>query len=281
VKERTAVIEDLEGALNQAAKVKPKDKPSTTALAEAKAKIRDGLAKVKAEPLDVEPAPTPEPTPSPAPAPSRFAGLEGGDFSEFDQSNAQNGTLSIIDGLAFEGQRSAHAAYAGGGANGYQRSVWNVQWVDGDEIWAEAAYFLPTGFLSNIQGQVDLMRWDNWVSHPSDTDWGGVSIYGSDHRARLLRFGDGRPNDTLVGPIDLPEGRWFRLTIHQHLSGNTSALSELYVDGALVGSSVAPNTYGRMIERIRFGIVAIAAGTQIKPLELNFDSARIIWRHLL
>jgi hypothetical protein len=120
---------------------------------------------------------------------------------------------------------------------------------------------------------VDLLRWDNWESHPNDTDWGGVSIYGSDHRARLLRFGDNRPNDTLVGPIDLPEGRWFTLEVHQRLSGGEGALSELYVDGALVGQSDKPNTYGRGIERIRYGIVAIAEDEQHKPLNLWFDRA--------
>jgi hypothetical protein len=198
--------------------------------------------------------------------------LEEG-FGEFSQTNVETGTLALSRGRAYDGATSALARYNGGGENGYSRGIWNVNWQDGEDVWFGAAYYLPRGFHSSIQGQVDLLRWDNWLSHPSETDWGGVSIYGSDHRARLLRFGDGRDNDTLVGPLDLPEGRWFTLEVHQHLSSGSGALSELYVDGGLVGRSAKPNTYGRGIERIRYGIVAIAEDSQRKPLDLWFDRA--------
>ena len=198
--------------------------------------------------------------------------LESG-FGEFSQTNVETGVLTLSRGRAYDGATSALARYNGGGENGYSRGIWNVNWQDGEDVWFGAAYYLPAGFHSNIQGQVDLMRWDNWLSHPSDTDWGGVSIYGSDHRARLLRFGDSHDNDTLVGPLELPEGRWFTLEVHQHLSSGSGALSELYVDGELAGRSTRPNTYGRGIERIRYGIVAIAEDAQRKPLDLWFDRA--------
>jgi hypothetical protein len=202
------------------------------------------------------------------------AGLEANGFSEFSQTNALTGTLSTTTVNPFRGSVSARATYDGGGANGYSRGIWDVHWQDGEDVWFGAAYYLPIGFHASIQGQVDLMRWDNYSINPSNTDWGGVSIYGSDHRARLLRFGAGRPNDTLVGPLDLPEGRWFTLEVHQRRSQSSgSALSELYVDGKRVGSSTAANTYGRAATRVRYGIVAIAASAQKKPLELNFDSA--------
>jgi len=198
--------------------------------------------------------------------------LEGG-FADFSQTNVETGTLAISTDRAYDGATSAFAAYDGGGENGYSRGIWNVNWEDGEDVWFGAAYFLPPGFISKIQGQVDLLRWDNWLSHPDDTDWGGVSIYGSDHHARLLRFGAGRDNDTLVGPFDLPEGRWFRLEVHEHLSAGAGAYSELYLDGDLVGRSSKPNTYGRPIQRIRYGIVAIAEDAQRKPLDLWFDQA--------
>jgi hypothetical protein len=204
------------------------------------------------------------------------ATLEGGSFSEFSQTNALQGTLSLSESRVFNGTASARASYEGNGENGYARGIWNVNWQDGEEVWFGAAYYLPVGFLANVQGQVDLMRWDNWSLYPSEADWGGVSIYGSDHRARLLRFGAGRPNDTLAGPTTLPEGRWFTLEVHQIRSSQSgSALSELYLDGNLVGRSTAANTYGRPATRVRFGIVAIAAGTQTKPLELNFDDVAV------
>jgi hypothetical protein len=201
-----------------------------------------------------------------------YATLEGG-FGAFSQTNVETGTLALSRSRAYEGATSAFASYSGGGENGYSRGIWNVNWRDGEDVWFGAAYYLPAGFHSNIQGQVDLVRWDNWVSHPDDTDWGGVSIYGSDHRARLLRFGMGRPNDTLVGPFDLPEGRWFTLEVHEHLSDGAGALSEVFVDGKSIGRSTRPNTYGRAIQRIRYGIVAIAEDAQRKPLDLWFDRA--------
>jgi hypothetical protein len=229
-----------------------------------------------------EPEPTPEPEPEPTPEelphmPKLIALLEGNSFSEFSQTNTLRGTLSLAGTPSVDGGFSAHATYEGGGGNGYARGIWNVDWQDGDDVWFGAAYYLPVGFLASVQGQVDLVRWDNWPAHPFFTDWGGVSIYGSDHRARLLRFGAGRPNNTLVGPITLPEGRWFTLEVHERLSAGAGALSELYVDGKLVGGSTAPNTYGRRIERIRYGIVAIAQGAQTKPLELSFDDANASW----
>jgi len=202
------------------------------------------------------------------------ATLDGGSFSSFSQTNALHGTLSVDSARTYNGGYAARAAYDGSGENGYVRGIWNVEWKDGDDVWFGAAYYLPSGFTSNIMGQVDLVRWDNWSTNPNDTDWGGVSIYGSDHRARLLRFGAGRPNDTLVGPFDLPEGRWFTLEVHQRRSASSgSALSELYLDGKLIGGSTAANTYGRAATRVRYGIVAIAAGSQKKPLELSFDDA--------
>jgi hypothetical protein len=205
---------------------------------------------------------------------TKTAGLEGGSFSEFSQTNAVEGDLEITASRVYDGARAMRATYSGQGANGYIRGIWNVNWTDGDDVWFGAAYYLPVGFHDNIQGQVDLVRWDNWTLFPDDADWGGVGIYGSDHRARLLRFGAGRPNETLVGPIDLPEGRWFTLEVHQRRSAvDGEALSELYIDGQLIGRSTKANSYGRPATRIRYGIVAMAEGTQTNPLELWVDNA--------
>jgi len=201
----------------------------------------------------------------------RAADLEGGTFAEFDQLHQTTGTIAVDDGRAYSGSRSARAHYAGGGANGYQRGIWNVGWRDGDEVWYSAAIFLPSGFKAAMQGQVDLLRWDNWASHPDDTDWGGLVIYGSDRRMRLMRFNMANTGaTTLVGPFDVPEGRWVHLEVHQRL-GAQDALSEVWMDGGLVGSSALPNSYGRPVERVRVGIVAIASGRQLEPLTLWFD----------
>ena len=57
--------------------------------------------------------------------------------------------------------------------------------------------------------------------------------------------------------------------------GTSGALSEVYLDGALVGSSTAANTAGRTIERIRYGLVAQGGSSQTKALTLYFDRARV------
>lgn len=205
----------------------------------------------------------------------RSADLEGGTLGEFDQSHQVTGTLAVDDLRAYSGGRSARAQYAGGGANGYSRGIWNVRWADGDEAWFSAAFFLPSGFKAAMQGQVDLLRWDNWASHPNDTDWGGLVIYGSDRRMRLMRFNMANTGTTtLVGPFDVPEGRWVHLEVHQRL-GAQQALSEVFLDGTLVGRSTLPNTYGRPIDRVRTGLVGIAAGRQLNPLTLWFDRAAV------
>jgi hypothetical protein len=65
----------------------------------------------------------------------RQALFENGSFSEFDQTNAVAGVLDNITTRAYDGTRSAHSTYEGGGTNAYARGVWNVSWQDGDEIW--------------------------------------------------------------------------------------------------------------------------------------------------
>jgi len=201
--------------------------------------------------------------------------LSNGTFGEFSQTNVAEGHLEASDAVPYEGGPSAKASYEGDGRNGYSRGIWNVHWEEGETITFGAAFYLPPGFISDIQGEVDLMRWDNWPTHPDDTDWGGIGIYGSDHKARLLRFGMDRSSETLVGPFELPEGRWFTLQVTEHFSNGPGAFSEVLLDGQPIGHSSKPNMYGREIERIRFGIVAIAEGAQHKPLDLWFDQAEV------
>lgn len=203
------------------------------------------------------------------------ATLNNGNFSDFSQTNVEQGHLNVTDAMPYEGGPSAEASYEGEGRNGYSRGIFNVQWQEGESVSYAAAYYLPEGFIDNVQGEVDLMRWDNWLAHPEDTDWGGIAIYGSDHRARLLRFGADHPSETLVGPFTLPEGRWFTIEVRQRFSAGAGAFNEVRLDGRLIGRSDDPNMYGRTIERIRYGIVAIAEGVQHKPLNLWFDQAEV------
>lgn len=211
--------------------------------------------------------------PADAAASALQAGMNAGNFSEFAQTNAQNATLAITGALtAEETAYAAKATYSGTG-NGYARGVWNVDWQPGETVGYGAYFYLPAGFHAAMQGQVSLLRWDNFGAYPtSDNDKGGIAIFGSDRKAYLVRTRDTQGQDQLVGPFTLPEGRWFELEVVQRFSTN-EPYSEVYRDGELVGASSAPNFYGRPIDRLRVGIVAIDAERQRNPLTLYFDEA--------
>lgn len=207
--------------------------------------------------------------PSDGPPPAGTAADPGGRAvaCQYDELNVERGRLGAAS-AAVDGSRVASGSFRGGG-NGYARGVRRVVWKPGTNVRYAISLLLPKGFHDRIQGQVDLMRWDNWPTERADADWGGVAIWASDRRARLLRFGDGRPEDVLVGPFDLPEGRWFRLTVVQRLDSRR-AVSEVFLDGRRLGRSSAPNSYGRTVRRVRFGLVAVDSVRQLRPLSLDF-----------
>lgn len=186
---------------------------------------------------------------------------------EYDQLNVSDGRLA--PGAArLRGRPVGIASYDGDG-NGYARGLRRVRWETGETVRYGINLYLPVGFRNRVQGQVDLMRWDNWPERGDNADWGGIAIWGGDRRARLLRFNRGADEDVLLGPFDLPEGRWFRLTVVQRLGGERGA-SEVFLDGRKVGRSVAPTTYGRRIVRVRYGLVAVDSSRQRRPLHLAF-----------
>lgn len=186
---------------------------------------------------------------------------------EYDQLNVSAGRLAPA-AERLRGRPVGIASYSGDG-NGYARGLRRVRWKTGETVRYGISMYLPVGFRDRVQGQVDLMRWDNWPDRGGDADWGGVSIWGGDHRARLLRFSRRADEDVLVGPFTLPEGRWFRLTVVQRL-GAARGASEVFLDGRKIGRSVAPNTYGRRIVRVRYGLVAVDPSRQRRPLRLAF-----------
>jgi hypothetical protein len=201
------------------------------------------------------------PPPSPAPGPSglRVATLEAGNLSQFDQTNATTGSLSVIADRAYD--------------NGFARGIFNVSWPNGTEIWFGGAFFLPAGFYASQQGYVSLMRWDNYPTYESNGNTCGFAIYGSDRRARFVcgQY-NGAGTVIIAGPFDIPEGRWVWLEAHQRLS-NSSPLTEVFVNGQRIATSNAVVNGGRTIERIRYGIVAISPAQQIRPISVIFDRA--------
>jgi predicted RecA/RadA family phage recombinase len=206
-----------------------------------------------------------------------LADMSGGDLSQFSQTNAMVGSLSVVPG-GYGLPYAAKATYDGGGGNGYSRGIFDVNWQQGDDVWYGAAYYLPVGFHAAMQGQVAVLRWDNWASHPDDTDQGGIVINGGDKRSYLERDHESNgqwSQSEYAGPFDLPEGRWFWLEVHQHLSPVAGSVSEVYLDGQRIVYSTDQNMFGRPIERIRYGLVAIAESAQMNPLWLQFSRASV------
>lgn len=191
----------------------------------------------------------------------------------FHQVSTANGKLKPTKKRSFRGRHSARATYRGGGENGYARGVFNTNWRPGTAVTYSAAFFLPRGFHRRMQGQVALMRWDNWPARGSNGDTGGIVINGSDKRARLVR-GTYSGNQTQLGrDFRLREGRWFRLRVRQRFSRG-KPISRVWLNGRRIITSRQQNFGGSKIQRVRFGLVAIAAGAQRKPLRLFFDEAR-------
>jgi hypothetical protein len=216
----------------------------------------------------------PSPAPAGATVVARQANLETADFSQFDQTNTQAGTIATSTTRAYDGGYSAQSTYSGGGQNGFSRAIYNVDWQDGDDVYYGEAVFLPAGFLNSMQGEVDLMRWDNWTLDPNTTDRCGVVIYGSDKLGHYLCWQNtvSGSSTAQIGPFNLPEGQWNWIEVHEHISQTDGqALSEVWVNGVRVGSSTQHNSFGRPATRLRFGIVAMDAGVQTNALTLYFD----------
>jgi hypothetical protein len=188
----------------------------------------------------------------------------------FDAINVAGGSFTPTSQRSYQGSRSGLARYHGGGGNGYARGQFEVSWPVGSTVVYRAAFYLPRGFYGAMQGQVGLMRWDNWTAHGSDGDVGGIVVY--DGRARLVR-GNYRGLQEEVGrPFRLPVGRWFTLTVKQRFS-TANPRSRVRVGRRTVVSSSERNFGGRGIQMIRYGIVSMAPGKQQKPLHLWIDKA--------
>jgi hypothetical protein len=96
----------------------------------------------------------------------------------------------------------------------------------------------------------------------------------------FLDRGDYTRQTPLIGPVAIPQGRWFWIEVHQRFSGTADrAVSELYLDDVKRGSSTAPNSAGRVINHIRYGNVAMATRCS-KRSSIYFDRASVSRRRL-
>jgi hypothetical protein len=204
---------------------------------------------------------SPSPSPSPAPFPTRTA-LSLGDF---DQAYALNGGISESNGI--------YTATYNGGSNGYARGLFDYddpKILEGQDVWMGARYELPSGFVSTA-GYVSLVRRDNYGQFGSASNTCGIALWGGDSRlhAECNTYDGSWPTQNLIGGIVAPEGRWFTLELHQKLDSALGSVTEVYLDGAKVGSSTGINNlFNRATDRVRFGIVAV--GPQESGYRLRF-----------
>jgi hypothetical protein len=205
--------------------------------------------------------------------PASRVSLTVGSLRAFSQLNRLHGTLSV---RSHAGRRAAKATYVGRGANGYARAIYNVHWKRGQDVAYGASFYIPSTTLAAVQGQLALMRWDDYPKHPGAANYGGLVLFVGDHRAHIIRneLGGKDEEDDLSDGFDLPLDRWFAIEVRQRLGDGGDARNEVYIDGKLAASSNKPNIPGdRDVRRVRYGITAIAAGAQKKPLRLWFDDA--------
>lgn len=219
----------------------------------------------------------------------RNSGFESGFFGDFDQINAADGTLTIINNgveapvLADGGSKVAKAyQYGSNSTDGhFSRTIWNLpDWTD-PIFRTEAMFYLPTGFYSSMMGAVQLIGWDN---NPVLGNQMRLAIYNSDRKARLFIQEDYKGR-VITDNFSIPEGQWVKLVIEQKVSA-TVGWSKVYMNEALVAQGSANYCVGEAvgcgdtatnypITRLRYGLVAIADVAQSKPLTVYFDNVKL------
>jgi hypothetical protein len=205
----------------------------------------------------------------------------------FDQLNTtRRSRLSVDRRRRLAGAASLRARLAPdpGARNSFARAILDLRWRAGDDVRYGAWFYLPPGFKHAMQGEVDLMRWDNFPTYPRVApdiyaqtarreDIGGVVLFHGDHALHLIA---GTPTTfvSLLGGYPISEGRWHRIEVHQRFDPD-APLSELFLDGRLLGRTTQRGFDRLPIDRLRFGLVGIGAGTQTNGLTLWFGGVRV------
>jgi hypothetical protein len=216
--------------------------------------------------------------PSAAPVERRVASLEAAGFAEFDSVDSTPGVgrLSRVRSRAYDGHHAARARTPRGPGNHFARAAFDGRWEAGDDVWYGGAFCLPHGFYARQQGQIAVLRWDNWALENRTQDQAGVIIL-ADGRWALVDTSAAEDGQALLTePVKrLAPGRWHWVQVRQRLAAGGGARNELWLDGKRVSASRTANWHGRPVTKLRFGIVAVHAGLQLRPLRLWFDRATV------
>jgi hypothetical protein len=228
-------------------------------------------------PAPTEPAPT-EPAPT-TPVYERFAGFEMGNWSEWTQLNTSGGSGSIVTSPVAAGSRAGKLTVNSGSGNKYARGYFDISdWQIGSDHWFGARLYLPVGTYAALQGDMALMRWDNWALANMSQDQFGVWLHGTGTKGNLylmLNNEQDGVDSILVDPgVKMAEGQWSCLEVRQKLGYDGDAISELWLNGTRLGSSTRQNVNGgRRPVTLGYGIVAVNAGAQTNGLTAYIDQA--------
>ena len=215
--------------------------------------------------------------------------FESGDFIDWDQINASEGTLKVVDGGSTiagnsDGVKIAEATQNGSGnsAGHFSRTIWNLNnWSSETSYQTSANFYLPAGFYNNMMGAVQIIGWDTF---PDLNNHMRLIIYNSDKKARLFINDNGDKRD-ITGAFSIPEGMWSTIKIEQKIS-QTDGWSKVYLNNNLVASGDKTNCPANAVScfdtqsafpvtRIRYGFVAVDDPKQLKPLTLFFDKIEL------
>jgi hypothetical protein len=228
-------------------------------------------------PAPTEPAPS-DPAPT-TPVYERFAGFETGDWSEWMQLNTSGGSGSVVTSPVWAGSRAGKLTVYSSSGNKYARGYFDISdWQIGSDHWFGARIYLPVGTYAALQGDMALMRWDNWALANISQDQFGVWLRGTGTKGNLYLMLNNEQNGVdsiLVDPgVRMAEGQWSCLEVRQKLGYDGDAISELWLNGTRLGSSTRQNINGgRRPVTLGYGIVAVNAGTQTNSLTAYVDQA--------
>jgi Polysaccharide lyase len=244
VKQRAAVIADLEAALSQLSRVQPKSS-SAAWLKGGKDSVRHALTTVKAEPTDVAPPPEPEPEPTPEPEPPAEGPMYVADFEQGLKGWNTAGMGSalppqIVTDIVKQGTQSARVILTGTqerqelifGGNGTSDFSGAVILKPGDERWYAFSLYVVSMVYGRPGGH-NLI----WQLHTSPDEAARMGLmlwdYGGDTPGTggkgLWTHGPPMAGDRFLGPLE--HGRWHDFKIGMRLTKDASGWYEVRLNG--------------------------------------------------
>lgn len=200
---------------------------------------------------------------------------------EYDEAGLLNGTLTkFVPGYGSEVAMLATVIEPDGYARGIAKKT-KTEWKFGQEAWWAGAIYLPKGFFTAKQGQIDILRWDNFDQDATTTERGGIVMQTTDRKFRLVRIKEGEPDEqktlnlsgeTVIGP-EIVEGRWYWVEVRQVLHNKTgAAINELWIDGEKVFESTTANCIRSDLEVSRYRVgIAATNGKQTNDISIAVD----------